>query len=40
MQNRKRDADIENGRVTTEEEREGGADWEIEGDVRTLPCLV
>ena len=38
-QGRNRNADVENGRVDTGEEGEGGMNWEIRFDINTLPCV-
>ena len=39
MQGRNGDADVENGRVDTVGEGEGGMNWEMRFDIRTLPCV-
>ena len=39
MQDRNRDADIENGCVDMAGEGEGGTNWEIRTDIYTLPYV-
>lgn len=39
MQGRNREEDIEKGLVDTEEEDEGGTNWESSVDINTLPCV-
>ena len=38
MQDRNRDADVENGLVDTGREAEGGKNWESSSDAYALPC--
>ena len=39
LQGSNRKADVENGRVDTAGEGEGGMNWEIRFDINTLPCV-